>query len=65
MRALNGDVEAHYYHTRKKIYTLVNQTDKPRVVYIEHPRAEADDWEFIAGRNYNPQCNRHQGLSGR
>lgn len=51
VRALNGVVEAHYYHTRKKVYTLVNQTDKPRVVYIEHPRAEADDWELIAGGN--------------
>jgi len=31
-RCLSG----HYYQTSEKTYTLVNQTDKPRVVYIEH-----------------------------
>lgn len=48
VRALNGVVEAHYYQTRSKIYTLVNQTDRPRVVYIEHPRDNESDWELVA-----------------
>lgn len=46
VRAVNGVVEAHYYDIRKRVYTLVNQTDRPRVVYLEHPRDEDDDWEL-------------------
>ncbi|HEY5074614.1 MAG TPA: hypothetical protein VII34_07940, partial [Pyrinomonadaceae bacterium] len=32
----------HYYQTSQKTYTLTNQTDKPRVVYVEHPVRQ--DW---------------------
>jgi hypothetical protein len=49
VRAVNGVVEAHYYELRKKVYTLINQTDRPRVVYIEHPRGEDNDWQLVAG----------------
>jgi hypothetical protein len=42
VRAINGVFQAHYYQTSKKIYTLTNQTDKPRVVFIEHPLRQ--DW---------------------
>lgn len=42
VRAINGVFQAHYYQTSRKIYTLVNQTDKPRVVFIEHPVRQ--DW---------------------
>jgi hypothetical protein len=42
VRAVNGVFQAHYYQTNKKSYTLTNQTDNPRVVYIEHP--VQDDW---------------------
>jgi carboxypeptidase family protein len=48
VRAVNGVVEAHYYDIRKKVYTLVNQTDRPRIVYLEHPRDEDEDWELTA-----------------
>jgi hypothetical protein len=37
VRAVNGVLQAHYYQTNKKIYTITNQTDRPRVVYVEHP----------------------------
>src|ERR1043166_7012555 len=37
VRAVNGVFQAHYYQTSKKTYVLTNQTDKPRVVIIEHP----------------------------
>jgi hypothetical protein len=37
VRAVNGVLQAHYYQTDKKVYTITNQTDKLRVVYIEHP----------------------------
>ena len=42
VRAINGVFQAHYYQTNQKIYTLTNQTDKPRVVFIEHPVQQ--DW---------------------
>src|SRR5437016_4772349 len=37
VRVVNGVFQAHYYQTSEKTYTLVNQTDKPRVIYVEHP----------------------------
>jgi len=46
LRAINGVVQAHYYDNRKKVYTLVNQTDHARIVYLEHPIEEDDDWEL-------------------
>ncbi len=46
VRAVKGVVQAYYYYTRKKIYMLMNQTDRPRVVYLEHPKDEDDDWEL-------------------
>jgi hypothetical protein len=48
VRAINGVVEAHYYDIRKKVYTLINQTDRPRIVYLEHPRDEDEDWRLTA-----------------
>ncbi len=42
VRAVNGVFQAHYYQTLRKVYTLVNQTDKARVVFIEHPVRQ--DW---------------------
>jgi hypothetical protein len=40
VRILNGVLQSHYYQTDKKVYEITNQTDKPRVVYIEHPLRE-------------------------
>lgn len=37
VRAINGVFQAHYYQTNQKTYVFTNQTDKPRVVYVEHP----------------------------
>jgi hypothetical protein len=42
VRAINGVFQAHYYQTSQKAYVLTNQTDKPRVVFIEHPVRQ--DW---------------------
>jgi hypothetical protein len=36
VRVINGVFEAHYHQTDKKIYTITNQTDRPRTLYIEH-----------------------------
>ena len=40
MRAVNGVLQAHYYQTDKKVYTITNQTDRPRIVFVEHPFRE-------------------------
>jgi hypothetical protein len=37
VRAKNGVFEAHYYRSEIKTYTIINQTEKKRVVYLEHP----------------------------
>jgi len=37
VRIVNGTLYATHHHRRKKLYTLKNQTDKPRDVYVEHP----------------------------
>jgi hypothetical protein len=42
VRVINGVFQAHYYQTTQKTYVLTNQTDKPRVVYVEHPVRQ--DW---------------------
>jgi hypothetical protein len=42
VRVVNGVFQAHYHQTSKKVYTLTNQTDKPRVVFVEHPVRQ--DW---------------------
>ena len=42
VRAINGVFQAHYYQTTQKTYVLTNQTDKPRVILIEHPVRQ--DW---------------------
>jgi hypothetical protein len=37
VRVVNGVLQAHYYQTETKTYTVTNQTDKPRTLYVEHP----------------------------
>jgi hypothetical protein len=44
VRITNGTLHAHYYSREKKVYTLTNQTDRPRIVYVEHPVRE--DWSL-------------------
>jgi len=36
IRVINGVFQAHYHQTEKKTYTITNQTDRPRAVYVEH-----------------------------
>lgn len=40
VRVVEGAFQAHYYEAEQKNYTITNQTDKPRVVYVEHPLRE-------------------------
>jgi uncharacterized membrane protein len=44
VRIANGTLFATYHHREKKVYTLRNQTDRARTVYVEHPVRE--DWEL-------------------
>ncbi|HEX8422419.1 MAG TPA: hypothetical protein VF634_03365, partial [Pyrinomonadaceae bacterium] len=37
VRILNGVFQAHYHRQDKKTYTLANQTDHTRILYVEHP----------------------------
>ncbi len=37
VKVLNGAFEVHYFQQEKKTYTLQNQTDRPRVVFLEFP----------------------------
>src|SRR5581483_7662098 len=46
VRVVNGVFQAHYYRTEQKTYTVTNQTDRRRTVYIEHPLREG--WALSA-----------------
>jgi hypothetical protein len=37
IRVINGVFNVYYYQTERKTYTITNQTEKPRVVFVEHP----------------------------
>ncbi len=57
VRAVNGVIETHYYQIERKTYTVINQTDKKRTVYIEHPYREgwklSDSTQKAASRTLN------------
>jgi hypothetical protein len=46
LKVHDGVAAAYYFNVRKKIYTIVNQTDQPRIVYIEHPISADKDWDL-------------------
>jgi hypothetical protein len=43
-RIRDGVFQVHYFQEDKKVYTLTNQTDKARTVYVEHPVRQG--WEL-------------------
>jgi hypothetical protein len=57
VRAQKGVFEAHYHQTQKKTYTIINQTDKQRIIYVEHPYREgwklSDDTQKPASQTIN------------
>jgi hypothetical protein len=53
VRITDGTLYAHYYGREKKLYTLTNQTDRPRTVYVEHPVRE--DWELDDRETQKPE----------
>ena len=42
VKVVNGVLQVHYFRAEKKIYRLSNQTDREKVIYIEHPLRK--DW---------------------
>jgi uncharacterized protein YoxC len=40
VKAANGAFQIHYFKTDRKVYTLQNQTERTRTIYIEHPTRE-------------------------
>jgi len=44
VRVREGAFEAHFHRTRTTHYTVTNQSDRPRVVYVEQTRAPS--WEL-------------------
>jgi hypothetical protein len=51
VKASNGVFQVHYFQGEQKIYRISNQTDKPKVMYIEYPIREG--WE-LADRSPKP-----------
>lgn len=47
-----GVLRAHYYQEQEKTYTLTNQTEHSRVVYVEHP--VRGGWELDPKRTQPP-----------
>lgn len=37
VKVVNGVLQVHYFRSDKKIYKLTNQTDRKKIIYIEHP----------------------------
>jgi len=44
-KAVNGILQISYYQVDKRTYKITNQTDKARIVYVEHPRRF--DWKLV------------------
>lgn len=37
VKVVNGVLEVHFFQTNEKTYQIENQTDKPKVLYVEYP----------------------------
>lgn len=37
VKVVNGTFQVHYFKIEKKTYRLTNQTDRDKVIYVEHP----------------------------
>ncbi|HQU84253.1 MAG TPA: hypothetical protein PKY59_14045 [Pyrinomonadaceae bacterium] len=37
VKVVNGVFQVHFYQTNEKVYQIENQTDKPKVLYVEYP----------------------------
>ncbi len=46
VKTVNGSIDAQYYSVSTKKYIVKNQTDNPRIVYVEHPKRPG--WDLSA-----------------
>jgi hypothetical protein len=46
VKVVNGVLQVHYFQAEQKTYEVSNQTDKPKVMYIEFPIRQG--WELTA-----------------
>ncbi len=37
IKIVNGTFQVHYFRQERKTYTIQNQTERPRIVYVEYP----------------------------
>lgn len=44
VKVVNGTFQVHYFQSNKKIYHIINQTDKIKTLYIEYPIRQG--WEL-------------------
>ncbi len=44
VKAVSGVFQVHYFQNEEKLYQISNQTDRPKVLYIEYPFR--DGWEL-------------------
>jgi len=44
VKVVNGVFQVHYFQTSEKLYQIANQTERPKVLYIEYPIQ--DGWEL-------------------
>jgi len=44
IKVVNGVFQVHYFQTTEKLYQITNQTNRPKVLYIEYP--VRDGWEL-------------------
>ena len=52
IKAVNGVLQIHYFTSEEKIYSLTNQADRPKSVYIEYPIRYG--WE-LSDRSQKPE----------
>lgn len=44
IKAVNGVFQVHYFQNEEKLYQIANQTERPKVLYIEYPIR--DGWQL-------------------
>jgi hypothetical protein len=44
VKVVSGTFQVHYFQTSEKVYQITNQTERPKVLYIEYPIQ--DGWEL-------------------
>ena len=46
-QVINGEFRIHYQQVKSTIYTLDNVSDRPKIVYLEHPYEKDEKWQLV------------------